>query len=403
MKAGSIRRFIVSATLATIPALGMFACNQALKIDELELGECLTDESRCASVTQPQTCDANRKWKDLDPCVNQTCKSAACVGECVAGKKRCGGSTPEVCDAQGQWQKKTPCGVGETCKGGACVILCIPGDLQCSGDQPQRCDDSGNWQNEAPKCKPCIGCDPSTGVCATSPKQEGDTCEDDNACTLVSTCKSGNCVAAPEFTVMCLAENTCSAGPCNPMTGSCDVTNGTTCDDGDTCSQTSVCAAGVCGANIDRSFAHWDLRSPPPTPRFTVLAYGAGFDGSELVYDNLTHLLWERSMRLGAEVRTFDAAKALCESLSYPGYPSGFRLPSRIEIASLVDDTKTMLPFWDVDAFPLANDNPSDNEAEFWSSSPSAKDASYAWAVNFKNAFVVAIPKDSQRNVRCVR
>jgi hypothetical protein len=145
------------------------------------------------------------------------------------------------------------------------------------------------------------------------------------------------------------------------------------------------------------------LRSPLPNPRFRTIAYGAGLEDSELVYDNLTHLLWERKMRKGAEVLTFDAAKAFCEKASFPGYPGGFRVPKRIELASLVDYTKTTPLYWDVNAFPLANEMSSDNEAEFWSSSSSAMSPDDAWVVNFNNGFVTTVSRDLQRNVRCVR
>ena len=53
--------------------------------------------------------------------------------------------------------------------------------------------------------------------------------------------------------VTCTASDACHvAGTCDPATGNCStpaVTDGTTCDDGNTCTLTDKCQAGVCKGN----------------------------------------------------------------------------------------------------------------------------------------------------------
>lgn len=397
-----VARAVLSIAAAMVPASGTLACNAVLKIDELELGECQAGEIRCASNAQPQTCDGERRWQNQAPCIDQTCIFGACIGDCQAGKKRCGGTTPEICGADGQWQAQAICRPGEVCKGGACVILCIPGDLQCDGDQPQGCDPAGVWRDDGSRCAPCIGCDPTTGRCSVTPKPDGATCDDQDACSLATTCQSGACTALPALTVQCIAESQCSPGACDPVTGSCAAMDGSLCDDHDACTPQSTCAGGVCNPGGERAFARWDLRAPAPNPRFLVVAYAPGFESSEVVYDERTHLLWERSMKGEASVRDHQQAKSYCEGLSLPGYPSGWRLPSRIELASLVDYSRNELPSIDTAAFPWLSGSLSGDVQEFWSSSPSAKNPTHAWIVAFNGGLVFTTPQIKLKNVRCV-
>ncbi len=80
---------------------------------------------------------------------------------------------------------------------------------------------------------------------------DGTACNDGNACTQTDTCQAGKCVGANP--VVCPSTNPCQANACNPATGTCSVAplpNGTACDDGNLCTQTSSCSNGWCiGAN----------------------------------------------------------------------------------------------------------------------------------------------------------
>lgn len=76
----------------------------------------------------------------------------------------------------------------------------------------------------------------------------GTACTDGNACTTGDTCQSGTCRAGTAVT--CATPDQChSAGTCSPSTGVCSnpqKSNGTLCSDGNACTQTDTCVAGVC-------------------------------------------------------------------------------------------------------------------------------------------------------------
>jgi hypothetical protein len=79
-------------------------------------------------------------------------------------------------------------------------------------------------------------------------KPDGAACNDGNACTMTDTCRAGVCTGANP--VVCAAADQChGAGVCNPTTGMCSAPNapdGTACDDGDDCTLGDACRAGVC-------------------------------------------------------------------------------------------------------------------------------------------------------------
>jgi hypothetical protein len=131
------------------------------------------------------------------------------------------------------------------------------------------------------------------------------------------------------------------------------------------------------------------------------------YDKYEVVLDNLTHLLWQRSLRDVADpLLSWDGAKTHCDNLSIPGYPSGWRLPTRIELASLVDYSKILpAPSIDKMAFPWPMP-PLDARFEtFWSSSADATTAAKAWVIAFNGGFISPDLKNDPitvYNVRCV-
>src|SRR6185503_14569356 len=91
-------------------------------------------------------------------------------------------------------------------------------------------------------------CDTSTGICTNPSKTDGTTCDDGNACTQDDTCQSGDCTGADP--VNCTALDQCHlAGTCDPGSGDCSnppKADGVTCDDNDLCTQTDTCQGGVC-------------------------------------------------------------------------------------------------------------------------------------------------------------
>jgi Regulator of chromosome condensation (RCC1) repeat len=93
----------------------------------------------------------------------------------------------------------------------------------------------------APVCLP-------TGVWSLPDVADGTSCNDGNACTQTDTCEAGTCVGSNP--VICSASDQCHvAGTCDPATGVCsnpDQPDGTACNDGNACTDDDVCTAGVC-------------------------------------------------------------------------------------------------------------------------------------------------------------
>jgi hypothetical protein len=94
----------------------------------------------------------------------------------------------------------------------------------------------------------CEVCNPAVSTTAWSLVTDGTSCNDGNACTQTDSCKSGACVGANP--VVCTASDTChGVGTCNPANGVCSnpaQPNGTGCNDGNACTRTDTCQSGAC-------------------------------------------------------------------------------------------------------------------------------------------------------------
>src|SRR5439155_1013663 len=118
----------------------------------------------------------------------------------------------------------------DTCQAGVCAgtnpVTCAPAD---------QCHDAGT-------------CDPATGTCSNPAKPDGAACNDGNACTRTDTCQAGVCAGTNPVT--CAPADQChDAGTCDPATGACSnpaTPDGTACNDGNACTGTDTCQAGVC-------------------------------------------------------------------------------------------------------------------------------------------------------------
>ena len=88
----------------------------------------------------------------------------------------------------------------------------------------------------------------SLGACSNPEAPNGTTCNDGNACTQTDACQSGLCVGTNP--VVCQAMDQChTAGVCDPSSGMCSnlaVPNGITCNDGNACTRTDACQSGLC-------------------------------------------------------------------------------------------------------------------------------------------------------------
>ena len=195
-------------------------CSSACRVEQGF--SCSSQPSQCEAicgdglVLGSETCDDG-----LSP--SASCCSASCqiqpaavecrtaVGECDAGES-CDGTSP-LCPAD-QFQSSE--------------VECRSVTGQC--DQAEMCLGTG------PECP------------ADSAAPNGILCSDGNACTQLDTCQGGSCAGMDP--ISCTALDQChTRGICDPSAGTCSnpiSLNGTTCNDGDRCTQVDTCQGGIC-------------------------------------------------------------------------------------------------------------------------------------------------------------
>lgn len=135
---------------------------------------------------------------------------------------------------------------GATCDdGNACTQTDTCQAGVCVGANPLVC-------TALDQCHNAGTCNPATGSCSNPVKLDGSPCSDGNACTRTDSCQAGICVGANP--VVCSALDQChTVGSCNTSTGICSnpiKANGSPCSDGNACTRTDSCQTGICvGAN----------------------------------------------------------------------------------------------------------------------------------------------------------
>ncbi|MBI5478643.1 MAG: hypothetical protein HY906_07310, partial [Deltaproteobacteria bacterium] len=265
-------------------------------------GTCNPGTGVCDDPTQPNGtgCDDGNACTRTDTCQGGTCTGGnpvTCtaldqcheVGTCDTGSGQC--SNPAKPDGTG-CNDNSNCTTGESCQAGVCgsptstvtctaldqcheIGTCDPATGNCSNpikpngtgcDDGKPCTDNDTCQAGA--CVPAVnncGCTTNgdclaldqchdNGTCGgdfkcTYPvKPNGTTCNDGDACTQTDTCQAGVCTGGNPKT--CAAPDQChEAGVCDPGTGSCtyaNKTDGTPCNDGDLCTQSDTCQLGAC-------------------------------------------------------------------------------------------------------------------------------------------------------------
>lgn len=220
----------------------------------------LTDAATAQAISPALTDSGNMTVNACDDelsCTTDTFDGNACVFTLDAGNCLIGG----VCVADGVNNPANEC---EECNAGADPndwsdvangTVCDDGDLCTQTDTCQ----AGVCTSANPvictaldQCHDVGVCDPGTGLCDNPEAKDGITCDDGDLCTQTDTCQSGVCTGSNP--VVCTPLDQCHvAGTCDPGTGVCsdpDAPNGTGCNDGDLCTQTDTCQAGVCtGSN----------------------------------------------------------------------------------------------------------------------------------------------------------
>lgn len=137
---------------------------------------------------------------------------------------------------------------------------------------------------------------------------------------------------------------------------------------------------------------NWD-KTLTGTARFTVLA---AFGGAA-VRDNNTGLVWEQAPSATQDSQLASAVH--CINGVTVGDTKGWRLPSVVELSSLVDPTSTA-------AVRLPAGNPFSNVqlTFYWSATTVALDPALAWVANFSNGVVGnGIGKGNPGLAWCVR
>jgi hypothetical protein len=321
---------------------------------------------------------------------------------CSTGSRFCQSNSAYSCSENGfTLVLEDTCDGNESCYQGACEVqTCVPLQRFCAAGEVHQCADNG-LDHDPPiqTCSSSQYCDPASSTClphkcspsestcsnnfAKQCKADGSDFSSTRDCSALSqTCQAGACVGecAPQ-------ENRCNA--LQPQ--SCNA-SGAFENAGSACTgKASSNCSSVSGTCVSRAWALW----PMPNPANSGLPHPANFTlSSGVAVDNVTGLEWQRDFSSTAFTTGSDEAKAYCSSLSTGGY-SDWRLPSRIELLSLMDlplgNRATAI---DSIAFPLTP------TGAFLTSSPLSGSISY-YTVSF-NLGKVATDVFSGR-ARCVR
>jgi Protein of unknown function (DUF1566) len=195
------------------------------------------------------------------------------------------------------------------------------------------------------------------------------------AATLAASCASSTTGAVAGHDGGAISDGTCSPFTLpNNNDVPCTIVQpcGKPCPAGETCNLT-----GQCGA-----------------PQYTI--------GNGTVTDNVTGLVWQEPVSvlpcptLSANGCPWAEAQAYCAGLSLDGMSTGWRLPTVIEIYSLVEPG--MSPFQiNAAAFP------SSKTWWYWSSSPYPGYPGNAWLIAFTNGETYELLVTKAEGVRCVR
>ncbi len=182
--------------------------------------DCGTDTGACTIGTQ--TCGEDLVW-------------GFCQGGVEPTTEACNG-VDDDCDGEVDEGGDSICDDGFTCNG---MEVCSEG--ACVAGEPTDCSDLDG---------PCADgvCSDKDGGCIAVPKENGADCDDGEFCTIDGVCNAGVCETTPRD---CSAESDqCNVAVCDEAADACvpqPVADGTSCDDGQFCTETDVCAAGVCG------------------------------------------------------------------------------------------------------------------------------------------------------------
>jgi len=218
------------------------------------VGVCDSKSGVCSNppATDGNVCSDGLPCTQGDACAAGVCKAGANVCPCTAvdGAITCNDSnvcTADACTSQdGLWSCSHTALAGSSCDDGdACTQSDACVGSTCQGSSPVVC-------SAIDACHEAGACVPTTGTCTSPARADGSPCDDGDACTQSDGCQKGACEGSNP--VNCAASDQChSAGTCDKSTGNCSnpsKTDGTTCSDANSCTQSDSCQGGVCtGSN----------------------------------------------------------------------------------------------------------------------------------------------------------
>ncbi len=351
-------------------------------------------------------------------CVDGVCCGSAGCGSCQACNLNRSGTCSPVMDGtldpKGICQDQAPgmpCGTTGRCNGsGACAYYengkpCGAGE-SCSTatyTAASKCDGKGTCMSQT-----AAAC-PNNLTCLSNTRCK-DSCSTDSDCALASQyCSNGKCVAKLSNGVACgsgrCASGNCVGGVCcsTASCGSCQSCASGTCSavpagqpdplnicvnqGAASCGNNGLCGTG--GSCQKHACTCDGFAMPHPAsaglPNPASYTVGAGF-----VTDNVTNLAWEQPF--STATFTLPNANKFCADKG-----GGWRLPTLVELYSLVDFTKSN-PSIDTGVFP---NTPSDTA--FWTSSAVANNTSSAWSLGFSIGSTFRDFEGYPNLVRCVR
>jgi len=202
-------------------------------------------------------------------------------------------------------------------------------------------------------------------LCGNGIVDSGEDCDDVNA-DETDFCKN-NCTTGPAARgkVLCSGQNSCFGIETNSWMENCP----------------------VAGESFYGQDAQYEVLGFCNAHSYTVSGVT-----QEIVTDNVTGLIWQRSFSTG---QTWQAAMDNCDGLDFAGQ-TDWRLPTRKELMTLLD-YKQYAPATDTISFP---DTPVGN---FWASSSYPGDDSAAMRTDFTSGITSYHPKTNSYNCRCVR
>lgn len=150
-------------------------------------------------------------------------------------------------------------------------------------------------------------------------------------------------------------------------------------------------AASTAAPYTNFIWALWPLaKDSPGSSNYTVTT----ICGDKVVTDKTTGLMWAQAEEPGTY--SWADAKTRCAASRRAGF-TDWRLPTRVEVVSLVDFGKASAPTIDTTVFPGATSGAK------WSSSPYALAAGNAWSVAFGFGSTTFVTTTTAYGARCVR